>query len=243
MHQLVGVGDAVETHRLREDRPHLALGHQLVRLHALVGVGEVGADDLLLAHPQVADVEVELEARGGAADDDFAERLDDVDRGREGGPPDVLEDDVGGVAEDSLQLLGELPRGAEALLVGGRVGEVGVVAHHLAEFVAVDVVDGAELLDQLALLVGGDDADRVGAGRLAELDREDSETAGGAPDEDVVAGLQLALVHQHPVGGEVGQPVGGGLLPGERTRLGDQLLGLDLAEPPRLLEPRPLLVG
>ena len=90
--------------------------------------------------------------------------------------------------------------------------------HHLAELVAVDVVDGAELLDQLALLVGGDDADRVGAGRLAELHGEDAEAAGGAPDQDVVAGLQLALVDQHPVGGEVGEAVGGGLDPGEVLR-------------------------
>ena len=114
--------------------------------------------------------------------------------------------------------------------------------HHLAELVAVDVVDGAELLDQLALLVGGDDADRVGAGRLAELHGEDAEAAGGAPDQDVVAGLQLALVDQHPVGGEVGEPVGGGLGPGEVLGAGEELLGLHLGElgegaPGRLVAP------
>ena len=117
--------------------------------------------------------------------------------------------------------------------------------HHLAELVAVDVVDGAELLDQLALLGRGDDADRVGAGRLAELGREDAEAAGGAPDQDVVAGLQLALVDQHPVGGEVGEPVGGGVDPGEVLRARQQLLGLDLGElgegaPGRLVAPDPL---
>ena len=38
----------------------------------------------------------------------------------------------------------------------------------------------------------GDDADAVGAGQRAQLRREDAEAAGGAPDEDLVAGLQLA---------------------------------------------------
>ncbi len=51
---------------------------------------------------------------------------------------------------------------------------------------------------------------------LAELGGEDAEPAGGAPDQDVVPRLELALVDQHPVGGEVGQPVGGGLSAQER---------------------------
>ena len=136
-------------------------------------------------------------------------------------------------------------RGLEALLVGGGVGEVLVGPHHLAELVAVDVVDGAELLDELALLRRGDDPDRVGARRLAELGREDAEAAGGAPDQDVVAGLQLALVDQHPVGGEVGEAVGRGIDPGEVLRARQQLLGLDLGElgegaPGRLVSPDPL---
>ena len=122
------------------------------------------------------------------------------------------------------------------------VGEVLRRPHHLAELVAVDVVDRAELLDQLALLVGGDDADRVGAGRLAELHGEDAEAAGRAPDQDVVAGLQLALVDQHPVGGEVGEAVGGGVGPGEVLGAGEELLRLHLGElgegaPGRLVAP------
>ena len=57
-----------------------------------------------------------------------------------------------------------------------------------------------------------------------------------------MAGLQLAAVDEHPVGGEVGQPVGGRLLPREMLGLGQQLLGLDLAElseraPGRLIAP------
>ena len=115
-------------------------------------------------------------------------------------------------------------------------------AHHPVELVAVDVVDGAERLDQLALLGRGDDADRVGAGEPAELGGEHAEAARGAPDQHAVALLQARLVDEHAVGGEERQPVGRGLLPRQRLRLGQQLLGLDLAElreraPGRLVAP------
>ena len=157
----------------------------------------------------------------------------------------MLEDDVGRAAEDLLDRLAEAPRLLEArrLLLGG----LAAAAHHPGELGAVDVADGAELLDQLALLLAGDDADGVGAGQRAQLGGEHAEAAGGAPDQHPVAGLQLAAVDQHPVGGEVGQAVGGGLLPGEVLGLGQQLLGLDLAElgeraPGRLVAPD-LLAG
>ena len=151
----------------------------------------------------------------------------------------------GAVAEDLFDPVGEAAGGAEALLVGRRVGEVGVGPHHVAEFGAVDVVDGAELLDQLALLVAGDDAYRVRARRFAELHGEDAEAAGRAPDQDVVARLQLALVHQHPVGGEVGEPVGAGLGPAHVLGAGEELLGLHFGElgegaPGGLVAPDPL---
>jgi hypothetical protein len=124
----------------------------------------VRADDLLLAHPQVADVEVERVAGGRAADHHLAERLDDKDRGGEGGLTDVLEDDVRRVAEDLLHLLREPTCLLEACLLGVPVGEVLARPHHSRELVAVDVADRSESLDQLALLVRGDDPDRVGAG-------------------------------------------------------------------------------
>ena len=152
----------------------------------------------------------------------------------------MLEDDVRRPAEQVLDGLAEPPRLLEArpLLLGG----LAAAAHHARELGAVDVADRAELLDQLALLLAGDDADGVGAGQRAQLRREHAEAAGGAPDQDAVAGLQLAAVDQHPVGGEVRQPVRGRLLPGEVLRLGQQLLGLDLAElreraPARLVAP------
>ena len=157
----------------------------------------------------------------------------------------MLEDDVRRAAELCLDGLAEAPGLLEAgpLLVGG----LAAAAHHSAELGAVDVAGRAELLDQLALLVAGDHADRVGAADRAQLGGEHAEAAGGAPDQDPVAGLEPAAVDQHPVGGEVGQAVGGGLLPGQVGGLGQQLLGLDLAElgkraPARLVTPD-LLAG
>ena len=91
---------------------------------------------------------------------------------------------------------------------------------HLApavEVLAVDDALGAELHDEVALVVLGDDADGVGAGRRAELHGERAEAAGGAPDQHVVAGLQdvRAMAEQHAVGGGERQRVAGALLPGQ----------------------------
>ncbi len=116
------------------------------------------------------------------------------------------------------------------------------LAHHAGELGPVDVVDGAEALDQLALLGRGDDADAVGARRGAQLRREHAETARGAPDQDPLAGLQFAARDQHAVGGEVDEAVGGRLRPAQGLWLGQELLGLDLGElgeraPGRLIAP------
>ena len=98
------------------------------------------------------------------------------------------------------------------------LGCLAAAAHHSGELAAVDVADGAELLDQLALLLARDDADGVRAGERAQLGGEHAEAAGGAPDQHAMAGLELAAVDQHPVGGEVRQPVGRRLLPGQMLR-------------------------
>ncbi len=76
----------------------------------------------------------------------------------------------------------------------------------------------------------------------AQLRGEHAQPAGGAPDQHVRAGLQLAAGDQHAVGGEVHEAVGGRLLPRQRVGLGQQLLGLDLRElceraPGRLIAP------
>ena len=83
---------------------------------------------------------------------------------------------------------------------------------------------------------------RVGAGQRAQLRGEHAEPAGGAPDQHPVAGLQLDLVDQHAVGGEVGEAVGGGLFPRQVLRLRHELLRLHLRElgegaPARLVAP------
>src|SRR4051812_6817282 len=52
--QLVGVGGRVKAHRLPRHGANLVLLDGRVGLAALPRVGEVRADDLLLAHPQVA---------------------------------------------------------------------------------------------------------------------------------------------------------------------------------------------
>src|SRR3954451_10290615 len=205
LHQLVGLGDAIEAQGTPQNGSDGARLDELVRLQALVRVGEVRADDLLLLHPQVADVEVEVEARRAGADDDLAERLDGQHRGREGGRADVLEDDVGRVAQDLLDGLAEAPRLLEARLL--LLGRLAAAAHHPRVLAAVDVADGAQLLDQLALLVAVDHPDALGARCLADLGGEDAQATRRAPDQDLLAGLQVAAGHEHAPGGEVDEVV------------------------------------
>src|SRR5690606_20647894 len=194
----------------------------------LVGVGEMAADDLLLPHPEVADVEVELVARGGPADHDLAEAAGKEDRGGESLAAHVLEDDVGVAPAGELAdtLAHPLDLLQTVLRLGGRL----VRTPGDLELAAIDGGEGAEPPHQLRLLLAGDDGDGVGAHHLAELHREDAQAAGGAPDQHHVARLHLGAVDEHAVGGEVGQPVARGLHPAEVLRLGKKLLGLDLGE-------------
>src|SRR3954454_7068531 len=145
--ELVGLGDVLEGHRLPQHRAHLAGRHEVLGLQALPRVGEVRADDLLLAHPQVADVEVEVVARRRAADDDLAERLDAEHARGERRPADVLEDDVRRLAEELLDPLGERTRDLEARLL--LLGRLVARAHHPRDLAAVDVVLRAQALDEL----------------------------------------------------------------------------------------------
>src|SRR5262245_33254136 len=73
VHELVGLGHLVEAQCPPEYGTDLPRLDQLVRAVALPGVREMRADDLLLAHPQVADVEIERVAGRRAADHDRAE--------------------------------------------------------------------------------------------------------------------------------------------------------------------------
>src|SRR3954449_8836656 len=94
VHELVCLGDLIEAECPPEYGTNLPRLDQLVRAMAFPGVGEVRADDALLAHPQVADVAIQRVAGSGPADDDGPERLDDQHRCRKGGTADVLEHDV-----------------------------------------------------------------------------------------------------------------------------------------------------
>src|SRR4051795_264488 len=134
VHELMGLGHLVEAQRPPEYGTDLPGLDQLVRPVALPGVGEVRADDPLLAHPQVADVEVEHVARGGAADHHGAERLHREDRGRERGPPDMLEHDVGLAAQHLSHRLAEAARLLEARLL--LVRRLVAPAHHSREVAA-----------------------------------------------------------------------------------------------------------
>src|SRR3954470_24432561 len=153
VHELVCLGDLFEAECPPEYGTDLARLDQLVRAVALPGVGEMRADDPLLAHPQVADVEIQRVAGSRAADHDRPERLGDEHAGRKGGAADVLEDDVRLAAELLLDRQPETARFLEARLLGVVVLVAG--AHHPGELVAVDVVARAERLDQLALLGAG----------------------------------------------------------------------------------------
>src|SRR3954453_22383946 len=99
VHELVCLGDLFEAERPPEYGTDLSRLDQLVRAMAFPGIGEVRADDALLAHPQVPDVEIQRVAGGRAADDDRPERLGHEHAGGERGAPDMLEDDVRKAAE------------------------------------------------------------------------------------------------------------------------------------------------
>ena len=101
--------------------------------------------------------------------------------------PGMLEHEV-----DVVALAGDLPDGGAEL---AHLLEPGVVLGradlgHLApavELLAVDDAAGAELHDEVALVVLGDDADGVGAGGGDQLHRHRAEAARGAPHQHVVA--------------------------------------------------------
>src|SRR3954465_3634221 len=83
--ELVGLGDLVEGHRLPQHRADLRLLDQRVGAVGLPRVREVRAEDLLLPHPEVAHVEVQVVPGRRAADHDLAERAHGQYRGRECG--------------------------------------------------------------------------------------------------------------------------------------------------------------
>src|SRR5699024_7149514 len=66
---------------------------------------------------------------------------------------------------------------------------------HLREFFAVDGPVGAEFHRELRFFLARDDGDGTRAHGVGELRREAAEPAGAAPDEHVLARLELCAIH------------------------------------------------
>ena len=153
--------------RPRKDLGHggvdTPLDHQLVGLCSLQQVGEVRTLHALLMHPQIARVHGEVVAGRAGADDHHAAALHDEHGDRKRGRAGMLEHEI-----DVVALAGDLPDGGAELahLLEPRVVLGRADLGHLApavELLAVDDAAGAELHDEVALVVLGDDADGVGA--------------------------------------------------------------------------------
>ena len=191
----------------------------------------MAALDALLAHPQEAGVHGQVEARGAGADGHHAAALDQEHRDRERRLAGVFEHQV------DVAIAGDLPDGltelARLLHVVAELGPVdlGQLAPAV-EVVAVQDVLGAHRQHELALVLAGHHADGVGAGHGGQLHGEDAQAPRRAPDQHVLAGLQLMrlVAEQHPVGGGERQGVAGRLFPGQVLGARQQLSGLHPAE-------------
>src|SRR5581483_4844245 len=210
-----------------------ALDHKAVRLARLQKIGEVAALDALLPHPDEARIEGEVVAGGAGAEHDHAAALHDEAGDREGLLARMLEDEI-----DVVALAGEFP---------DRLAELAHLLHVLAEaacgidvgetapaieLLAVDDAFGAELHDEITLLVLGNDGNRIGTRGGDELDRHRAQAAGGAPDEHVVPGPEhmRAMAEEHAISGGEGQHVAAALLPCQVLGPLHELAALDAGE-------------
>src|SRR5690606_518858 len=159
----------------------------------------------------------------------------------------VLEDEI-----DIIALAGDVP---DRLAEVANLLEPGVILRradlrHFApavEVLAVDDALGAELHDEVTLVVVRYDADRVGSRRGTELNGHGAEPTRGTPHEDIVPGPQDigAMAEQHAIGRGESQRVAGAFLPGQVPRALHQLAVLhpgELGERAirRLVAPDPL---
>src|SRR5512135_3874417 len=146
--RLPGLVQRVDAGQRRVDQAAL---DEPVGLPRLPVVREVGADDPLEVHPQVAVVVLVEEAAGGGTGHDRATAPGDVHRGAERLPARVLEDDVDVVAAG--QLADPLAEPLPFLRVLGLL----VLPEPVALGAAVDDQLGAHPPADLGLLRGGDD--------------------------------------------------------------------------------------
>src|SRR5689334_18924151 len=149
-----------------------SLDVEAVGLARLQQIGEVRALNALLAHPDIARIEGDVVAGGAGAEDDHAAALHDETRYRESGFAWVFEHHV-----DIVALAGDVPdRLAEfARFFGPSVIFRRTHFGHRApaiEILAIDDAFGAERHDEVAFALVAEDADGIGAGDGAELNRE-----------------------------------------------------------------------
>ena len=196
-----------------------------VRLPGLAVVGEVGRDDPLQLHPEVAVVVLDHEAGGGGAGDDRAAPSGDEDRRAERLAAGMLEDDLRVPAHEATDVLAQP---APLLLVLGVLVGPELVARGLA----VDDGLDAELVEQVDLVRRGHHADRRATAVEHVLAGVAAEAAGRAPDQDGVALAHRGRIGaaEHPVAGRVAQGVDRGLLPAQVRGLRHQLVGPDHRE-------------
>src|SRR5215213_9167904 len=97
---------------------------------------------------------------------------------------------------------------------------------------AIDHAPGAELQNEVALVVVGYDADGIAAGSCDQLHGHGAETSGCAPYEHVLSRLERVgpMAEEHPIGGGKGERVAGRFLPGQMPWPRKELARLNTAE-------------
>mmetsp|Transcript_1160 Transcript_1160/g.2318 ORF Transcript_1160/g.2318 Transcript_1160/m.2318 type:complete len:399 (-) Transcript_1160:15-1211(-) len=249
-HLGMGAGQFLPRKNLGHAGVQPLLAHQLVGGGRLLEVGKVAALKALLMHPHVAHVEGAVEARGAGADHHHAALFADQRGHGEGRLAGVLEDhvDIVALARDVPDRLAELAGFLEPIGIFRRV-DLGQLPPAV-EFLAVDHTLGAKPHDEFTLVLVRDHTDRIGTGRVDQLDRIGAEAAGGTPDQHVLTGLEVMgfMAEQHPVSGRKRQRITGALFPGEVFGARHQLLRLHIGElrkraVRRLVAPDPLRGG
>ncbi len=193
----------------------------LLACDGLLQIGEVRALDALLMHPEIARVHGEVVARRAGADHDHAAALHHLHRDRERRLARMLEHevDVDALAGDVPDRLAEARASLSANYCTRACPTFGSCPQHLKSLRLMTPL-APSCMHEIALVVIRDHADRIGARRRAELDRERAKTAGSAPHQHVVARTQhvRTMAEQHAVGGGERQRVAGALFPGEMLR-------------------------
>ncbi len=100
------------------------------------------------------------------------------------------------------------------------------------EIATVDDALGAQIHDEIAFAFIGNHTDRIGTGGVDQLDRIGAQAPRRAPDQHVLARLEVMrlVTEQHPVGGGQRQRVAGAFFPRQVLGARHELLGLHIGE-------------